>query len=681
MVSRQRTAATPCSLARRSTEEKLARRRDAPRAVAPLHQVHIELQLAMLGQGMGQLVSEEILPQLPPRGPTGGQKEVASQLLGDPASPAGEISPDDSVEHRPLIGPVERSVLEESDVLGGERGGAPSAVRCRMYAVTVGTESPSATTILRWLRHVHARSMPTRMPSRTTAMAAFETHRRKVAPNPRRNRITFGPLVVALVAVLGCAREDFLIPAADGPLVLEVRYPTLEPVAVTDSIAVWGTIGTGQGRLRLNGRSVPVEPNGGFATFVPMPTGEKPTLALEARKGSAVVRRSIPITRARPEPAPPVTPTRVTRWVRLNRSPSDTVDAATQARPIYARWTPGGAIALPIQQGIRLPVEAETPDAVRLRLARGVAVWVPRAEAEEVAPRRATPIVANPRLAQTADRSVVEIALPEALATTVETVQAQIRWILFGARAAVVPPVGANRGLVRRLTVRDANDGRVVVDVVLASPPLGWRTSWRDGKAVLEIRPRPTRRTLTGLVVALDPGHPPTGSIGPTGLTEDSLTLAVALEAAARLRALGARPFLTRHDPKPVSLEARTARAEAANAELFVSIHANAPGDGRPPWSVDGTRVYWLSPHALSLAKLLEDSVAAATRQDAAGVIQLDLAVLRPTWYPAVLVEGTALVMPLREAYLRSSAGIADYAAGLVAGIRSWVENPQLTGR
>lgn len=557
------------------------------------------------------------------------------------------------------------------------RGGAPSAARRSMYAVTAGTESRSAMTILRWLPQVQARSMPTRMPSSTAAMAVRQIHRQKVAANPRRNFIKFGPLVVALVLVLGCSPKDVPIPAADGPLVLEVRYPTPEPVAVTDSISVWGTIGTGKGQLRLNGRSVRVEPNGGFATFVPIPPDEKPTLELEARKGSAVVRRSIPITRARPEPAPPVIPTGATRWIRLNRPPSDTVDAATQARPIYARWTPGGAIALPIQQGIRLPVEAETPSAVRLRLARGIAVWVPRAEADEVTPRRTTPMVANPRLTQAADRSVVEIALPEALPTTVEAVHGQVRWTLFGARAVAVAPIGANRGLVRRLTVRDGNDGRVVVDLSVASPLLGWRTSWRDGKAVLEMRPRPTRATLTGLVVALDPGHPPTGSIGPTGLTEDSLTLAVALEAAARLRALGARPFLTRRDPRPVSLEARIARAEAAGAELFVSIHANAPRDGRPPWSVDGTRVFWLSLHALSLARLLGDSVAAAMRQGAAGAIQLDLAVLRPTWFPAVLVEGTALVMPVREAYLRSPAGIADYAAGLVAGIRSWVESPQ----
>jgi len=91
---------------------------------------------------------------------------------------------------------------------------------------------------------------------------------------------------------------------------------------------------------------------------------------------------------------------------------------------------------------------------------------------------------------------------------------------------------------------------------------------------------------------------------------------------------------------------------------------------------VDGTRVFWLRPHSQQLAKALEDSVAAALHQVRAGAIQSDLAVLRPTWFPSALVEGTTLVLPGREAYLRSPAGVADYAAGIIAGIRAWAEGP-----
>jgi N-acetylmuramoyl-L-alanine amidase len=221
--------------------------------------------------------------------------------------------------------------------------------------------------------------------------------------------------------------------------------------------------------------------------------------------------------------------------------------------------------------------------------------------------------------------------------------------------------------------MRDERDGRVIVEVSLEASPLGWRAGWRAGRALLEVRPpRPPGAGLGGLVVAIDPGHPPLGSIGPGGLREDSLTLAVGLETARRLRALGAIAVLTRSDRGSVSLDERLARAERAGAEVFVSIHANAPGDGRPPWSVDGTRTYWFQPNALRLANTLHDSVAASLRQPEGGISFSNLAVLRSTWFPAVLVEGLALTMPAREAHLRSLQGVAEYAAGLVAGIRGW---------
>ena len=484
--------------------------------------------------------------------------------------------------------------------------------------------------------------------------------------------------VSALLA--GCAPEEYPIPPADGPLTLQVRYPTDEPVSATDSISVWGTVGSGKAHLRIDGRSIRIEPNGGFATFVPMPPGDPPALELEAGKGDSVVRRSLPVTRALSTPLQPAEPRPAARWIRLHRPPSDTVDVATQARPIYGRWTPGGALALPIPQGVRLRVDAETAGDLRLRLARNFTVWVSRTDAEAAAPG-STPLVGSPRLTQSATNSALELVAAEPLAMAAEVVQTHLRWTLFDARAPATVPVRSDEGLVREVEVRDAGDGRVLVDVTLAASPLGWRTSWRDGRAVLEIRPMPPAGAgLTGLVVALDAGHPPGGTIGPTGLTEDSVSLAVALDAAEQLRALGARPILTRRGAGPVSLEARVQFADTAGAQLFVSVHVNAPGDGRPPWSVDGTRVFWLHPSSQRLAKALETSVAAALHQVRAGTIQSDLAVLRPTWFPSALIESTSLVLPAREAYLRSPAGIADYATGIVAGIRAWVDDPRLRG-
>jgi len=460
----------------------------------------------------------------------------------------------------------------------------------------------------------------------------------------------------------------------DGPLVLEVRYPTEQAVAVADSISVWGTVGSGQARLRINGRPVPVEANGGFATFLPLPSGDPPVLDLEASKGGDTLRRALTITRTRSVVAPTQTPRPAIGWVRLRRLPDDTLDAPTLARPVYARWTPGGALALPLPLGAVVPIDRETDGAVRVRLARGVAPWINRIDTEPTRPPRIVPTpLDGPTLVQDGIRSVIGVNLPDLLPSTVDVVGNHLRWTLFGAQAGKMRPVESADGLVRKLVVRDRGDGRVQVEVTLAAAPLGWRTTWREGKATLELRPlRTARPGLEGLVIALDPGHPPGGATGPTGLTEDSVNLAVALETATRLRALGARPFLTRSTPDPVSLDARPVLAEAADAELFVSIHANSPGDGRPPESVAGTRIFWWYPQALPLAKALRDSVARATGQLRMGTVHSDLSVLRSTWFPAVLIEVTAIVTPAGEAWLRSPEGISSQADGIIGGIRAW---------
>jgi N-acetylmuramoyl-L-alanine amidase len=78
--------------------------------------------------------------------------------------------------------------------------------------------------------------------------------------------------------------------------------------------------------------------------------------------------------------------------------------------------------------------------------------------------------------------------------------------------------------------------------------------------------------------VALDPGHGGSdpGAIGPAGVREKDVTLAIATRVAPVLAREGVQVLLTRDDDRFVSLEERTARANGFGADLFVSIHCNA---------------------------------------------------------------------------------------------------------
>jgi N-acetylmuramoyl-L-alanine amidase len=80
-------------------------------------------------------------------------------------------------------------------------------------------------------------------------------------------------------------------------------------------------------------------------------------------------------------------------------------------------------------------------------------------------------------------------------------------------------------------------------------------------------------------IVAIDPGHggEDPGATGPSGLREKDVVLAVALRLRERLNALpGLRAMLTRDGDFFVPLQDRVRKARRVQADLFVSIHADA---------------------------------------------------------------------------------------------------------
>jgi N-acetylmuramoyl-L-alanine amidase len=99
-------------------------------------------------------------------------------------------------------------------------------------------------------------------------------------------------------------------------------------------------------------------------------------------------------------------------------------------------------------------------------------------------------------------------------------------------------------------------------------------------------------------VVVVDAGHGgrDPGAIGPSGLEEKAVTLAVARRLAARLREAGdVAVVLTRDDDTGLALAERLAIAAAHEADLFVSLHADSLP--RHP-NVRGASVYTLSAEA-----------------------------------------------------------------------------------
>ncbi|HSV48571.1 MAG TPA: N-acetylmuramoyl-L-alanine amidase, partial [Ramlibacter sp.] len=95
--------------------------------------------------------------------------------------------------------------------------------------------------------------------------------------------------------------------------------------------------------------------------------------------------------------------------------------------------------------------------------------------------------------------------------------------------------------------------------------------------------PPPAQKTDRLIIVALDPGHggEDPGAVGPAGTREKDVVLQIALRLRDRLNATVVngnpiRAFLTRDADFFVPLHVRVQKARRVQADLFVSIHADA---------------------------------------------------------------------------------------------------------
>ena len=105
--------------------------------------------------------------------------------------------------------------------------------------------------------------------------------------------------------------------------------------------------------------------------------------------------------------------------------------------------------------------------------------------------------------------------------------------------------------------------------------------------------------------IVIDAGHGghDSGTLGPDGIEEKDVVLDVALRLGKLLHdRLGAEVVYTRADDTFIPLETRTAIANKAQADLFISVHANSSQDP----SARGVEVYYLNftsdPEAMQVA-------------------------------------------------------------------------------
>ncbi|MDB9447488.1 N-acetylmuramoyl-L-alanine amidase [Anabaena sp. CS-542/02] len=181
-------------------------------------------------------------------------------------------------------------------------------------------------------------------------------------------------------------------------------------------------------------------------------------------------------------------------------------------------------------------------------------------------------------------------------------------------------------------------------------------------------QPTPTPARKTRSVVMIDPGHGgrDPGAIGIGGLRESDVVLPISKRVAAILEQNGVQAVLTRDSDYFVSLQGRVDLAERANADLFVSIHANAISMSRP--EVNGLETYYHD-SGQRLARSIHNSVIQNVTIRDRQVRRARFYVLRRNTMPSVLVEVGFVTGAEDAARLRTTAYQNQMADAIARGI------------
>jgi N-acetylmuramoyl-L-alanine amidase len=202
--------------------------------------------------------------------------------------------------------------------------------------------------------------------------------------------------------------------------------------------------------------------------------------------------------------------------------------------------------------------------------------------------------------------------------------------------------------------------------------------------------------TASARTVVVDIGHSlaAPGSTGASGTTEFSYNRALGLEVAAEMRRLGWTVLVPNADGRMRSLAARPAAAAAARADLFLSIHHDSVQSWQMPerGSFSGFSTWASGAHPAAVAStrcagtIGRSMLRGGMRPNLAHGMQVqgegrdlqdarigryrrdDLAVLRLSHTPAVLVEAGVIVNPNEEAWLARPDARAGIARVIAAG-------------
>ncbi len=222
---------------------------------------------------------------------------------------------------------------------------------------------------------------------------------------------------------------------------------------------------------------------------------------------------------------------------------------------------------------------------------------------------------------------------------------------------------------------KDANTA--VLSVELDLNMIGFDCIWEESELVLEIYKPPKidpEHPLKNKLIVVDPGHggKDTGAPGPGHYHEKDSALAMSLYLEELLSEAGANVYLTRDEDIFVDLYERTDWMIDYGVDFFISVHSNAHSHGADAVNTHGLMTLYNYDHNEELAEIMLDSMEEVMDLPAIRTWRRNIAVLKHTQVPSVLVEAGYMMHPEDNWHILHPEGQKKFARSMKEGIENY---------
>lgn len=340
---------------------------------------------------------------------------------------------------------------------------------------------------------------------------------------------------------------------------------------------------------------------------------------------------------------------------------------------------PTQAVGYYILPGTRLEVIGEAGDYLRVNLG-AENYLIHQEDVREMGYAIKKPFTGLSKIDLNETKSEVKIRFNtrERIPFLIEDKNQQLRLILFGVRSSDYMVKRGTVPLVKNIEiespVRERADA-VAITIELDQPLAGFDYQWEGTELVISIRKPPEiseDNPLQGRTIVIDPGHGGKypGAVGPGDIHERDVVLEIGKFLQSMLEDRGAEVIMTRTQDVDVNLYERIDSALEHNADLFISIHANAHAEGADAVNYHGHMTLYNYAYNQELAEIMMDNLVERMGLPRKIVWQRnDLAVLRRPQVPSVLVETAFMMHPDNNWYLLQPEYQREFARAIMDGI------------